>query len=104
MNPTPCPTGCASSGKTRKSRHQHNYLLSDSAILGIQVRPKHTTAVILISFETSVPLGKWGGGCKVARFLIADTPDGAATLERILQGHECHVVTTVRAAAGAREC
>jgi len=35
----------------------------------------------------------------VARFLIADTPDGAATLERILQGHECHVVTTVRAAA-----
>jgi len=34
----------------------------------------------------------------VARILIADTLDGAVTLERILQGHDYHVVNTMRAA------
>ncbi len=34
----------------------------------------------------------------MVRILIADTPEGAASLERILQGHECHVVTKLRTA------
>ena len=34
----------------------------------------------------------------MARVLIADTPDGAVILERILQGHECLVVTSLMAA------
>jgi DNA-binding response OmpR family regulator len=34
----------------------------------------------------------------VVRILIAATPDGAITLERILQGYECSLVTTLMAA------
>ncbi len=34
----------------------------------------------------------------MVRILIAGTPDSAVTLKRILQGHECSVVTTLRAA------